>query len=228
VARQRLHRDDRMPQEDRSTMRRIAIRPPRSAVRGFATVSPDGQAGRFATDEWAIGDRRQLTPWKKALFVRLSACRVFDLARRSVSSSQPTVGSFRPDREACLTHQARRVSYAARHDTWSLPAVTRSAAVTGRTSFWLRECSKQQSTSRRRIRDRSERDAEFGCKFRWDISIKALDARSAPRDVICVRRRDICRDCVARAASIASSPRQTFTLNDGEHAHQISSWNVVF
>jgi hypothetical protein len=141
----------------------------------------------------------------------------------AASVEHRTIDSSDADRPVHSRH-----SYAARHDTWLLPAVTRSAAVAGRTLFWLRKCSKQRSTSRRRSRDRSERDAEFGCKFRWDISIKALDARSAPRDVICVRRRDICRDCVARAASIASSPRQTFTLNDGENALQISSWNVAF
>jgi hypothetical protein len=60
-------------------------------------------------------------------------------------------------------------------------------------------------------------------KFGWKIWIEALDARSAPREVICVRCRDITRDHTVHAVSIASFPRQLCTLNDGENDPQFLS-----
>ena len=64
-------------------------------------------------------------------------------------------------------------------------------------------------------------------KFGGKIWIEALDARSASREVICVRRRGISRDCAVHAASIASSPRQMSTLNDREIDLQFLSWMVI-
>jgi hypothetical protein len=60
-------------------------------------------------------------------------------------------------------------------------------------------------------------------KFGEKIWIEALDARSASRKVICVCRRDKTRDRTVHAASIASSPRQMSTLNDGENDLQFLS-----
>jgi hypothetical protein len=54
-------------------------------------------------------------------------------------------------------------------------------------------------------------------KFGWKIWIEALNVRSAPRKAICVSRRGTTRDRSVHAVSIASFPRQMFTLNDGEN-----------